>query len=66
MLDQLESNYDCANAGSDLHSLKQELEQFQGQAASSDNEQEEHRNRLENQIRFIENKCSITSEHIPK
>lgn len=64
MLDQLESNYDCANAGSDLHNLKQELEQFQGQ--SSANDQDEQRNRLENQIRFIENKCSITHEHTPK
>ena len=65
MLDQLESNYDCANAGSDLHSLKQELEQFQGQADSSDKEQEEHRNRLENQIRFIENKCSHPKRTYP-
>ncbi|OPH54712.1 DUF2524 domain-containing protein [Paenibacillus ferrarius] len=66
MLDQLESNYDCANAGADLHSLKQELEQFQGQAANSDTAQKEQRNRLENQIRFIENKCSITREHNPQ
>ncbi|UKS24155.1 DUF2524 domain-containing protein [Paenibacillus sp. HWE-109] len=66
MLDQLESNYDCANAGSDLHQLKQELEQFQSQSAGSGNERDEHRNRLENQIRFIENKCSITREHNPQ
>jgi hypothetical protein len=55
MLDNLESNYDCANAGSDLHNLIQELEQFEGP--------EEQRNRLENQIHFIQNKCSIPHEH---
>lgn len=56
MLDKLESSYDCANASSDLHNLIQELEQFQGS--------EEQRNRLENQIHFIQNKCSIPHEHI--
>jgi hypothetical protein len=28
MLNNLESNYDCANAGEDLHQLKQELAQL--------------------------------------
>ncbi|MBA2937884.1 DUF2524 domain-containing protein [Paenibacillus sp. CGMCC 1.16610] len=55
MLNDLDSNYDCANAGNDLHNLIQELEQFEGP--------EEQRNRLENQIHFIQNKCSITHEH---
>ncbi|WNR44529.1 DUF2524 domain-containing protein [Paenibacillus roseipurpureus] len=57
MLNNLDSNYDCANAGSDLHELLQELEQCQGS--------EEDKNRLENQIRFIRNTCSITHEHTP-
>ncbi|NOV00870.1 DUF2524 domain-containing protein [Paenibacillus planticolens] len=57
MLDNLESSYDCANASSDLHNLIQELEQFQGS--------QEQRNRLENQIHWIQNKCSIPHEHIP-
>ncbi|MCY9658100.1 DUF2524 domain-containing protein [Paenibacillus chondroitinus] len=55
MLNNLDSNYDCANAGNDLHNLIQELEQFEGP--------EEQRNRLENQIHFIQNKCSIPHEH---
>jgi hypothetical protein len=58
MLENVESNYDCANAGDDLHNLIQELEQFQGS--------EEQCNRLKNQIQFIQNKCSITQEHDPK
>ncbi|MNQ67966.1 hypothetical protein D3C85_825080 [compost metagenome] len=58
MLENVESNYDCANAGDDLHNLIQELQQFQGS--------EEQRNRLENQIQFIQNKCSITHENTPK
>ncbi|MEW9698457.1 DUF2524 domain-containing protein [Paenibacillus sp. SI8] len=58
MINNLESNYDCANAGNDLHSLKEELQQFQTQASSSQ-EANETLNRIENQIRFIENKCSI-------
>ncbi|MCD9020290.1 DUF2524 domain-containing protein [Cohnella silvisoli] len=60
MLNQLESDYDCSNAGDDLHQLKQELEKL---IASSDNdhsaEVQETRNRLENQIHFIQNKCDI-------
>ncbi|MBD0381178.1 DUF2524 domain-containing protein [Paenibacillus sedimenti] len=62
MIENLESNYDCANAGNDLHSLKEELQQFQSQDDSSQ-EAREHLNRLENQIRFIENKCSILHNH---
>ncbi|CAN7758488.1 DUF2524 domain-containing protein [Paenibacillus sp. LjRoot153] len=58
MLENVESNYDCANAGDDLHNLIQELEQFHGS--------EEQCNRLKNQIHFIQNKCSITHEHNPK
>ena len=62
MIDNLESNYDCANAGNDLHSLKEELQQLQAQDASSQ-EAKEHLNRIENQIRFIENKCSFHHSH---
>jgi hypothetical protein len=61
MLDQLESNYDCAHADQDLPRLLQELEQWNAKPDLSDEEQE-YRNRLENQIRFIRNKCSITGE----
>lgn len=58
MLDNLESNYDCANAGDDLHQLKQELESLRAQQAE-DKESQETINRLENQISFILNKCDI-------
>ncbi|GIP51341.1 MULTISPECIES: DUF2524 domain-containing protein [Paenibacillus] len=58
MLDNLESNYDCASAGDDLHQLKQELATLRGQNAG-DQESQERINRLENQISFIMNKCDI-------
>lgn len=58
MMEHLESNYDCANAGADLHSLKEELDHLKAQG-TPDKESQELLNRIENQIRFIENKCSI-------
>ncbi|TFE25531.1 DUF2524 domain-containing protein [Cohnella luojiensis] len=60
MLNQLESNYDCSNAGDDLHQLKQELEQLIGNGGDGLSEEtNEIKNRLENQIHFIQNKCDI-------
>lgn len=57
MLNELESHYDCARAGEDLHQLLQELDQIrQGSDAEID---KERMNRIENQIHFIRNKCSI-------
>ncbi|MEE4568033.1 DUF2524 domain-containing protein [Paenibacillus polymyxa] len=58
MIDNLESNYDCAHAGEDLHQLKQELATLQAQGAN-DQASKEAINRLENQISFILNKCDI-------
>ncbi|MDQ0064047.1 DUF2524 domain-containing protein [Paenibacillus harenae] len=58
MLDNLESNYDRANAGDDLHQLKQELESLRGQQ-TEDKESHYTINRHENQISFILNKCDI-------
>lgn len=58
MLDNLESNYDCAQAGHDLEQLLNELAELQsGDEASQ--EAREQINRLENQISFIRNKCDI-------
>jgi hypothetical protein len=57
LIDNLESNYDCANASEDLHLLLKELEELNGGGGSADTE--ERRNRLENQISFIRNKCDI-------
>ncbi|MBW7453939.1 DUF2524 domain-containing protein [Paenibacillus sepulcri] len=60
MLNQLESNYDCSNAGEDLHQLKQELEQLMSKSSSEHStEEKETLNRLQNQIHFIHNKCDI-------
>jgi hypothetical protein len=62
MLDNVESNYDCANAGADLHGLLEELTALKGDSEPS-KETEMHINRIENQISFIENKCSIRPQH---
>ncbi|MGQ3477253.1 DUF2524 domain-containing protein [Paenibacillus sp. TY11] len=59
MIENLESNYNCANAGQDLHQLKQELAALQEQGAN-DQASKEAIHRLENQISFILNKCDIT------
>ncbi|MGW8958848.1 DUF2524 domain-containing protein [Paenibacillus sp. NPDC055715] len=58
MIDNLESNYNCANAGQDLHQLKQELAALQEQDVN-DQASKETIHRLENQISFILNKCDI-------
>lgn len=58
MLDILESDYNCANAGDDLHRLKQELATLREQGTEGQ-ETQEQLNRLENQISFIMNKCDI-------
>ncbi|WP_028548763.1 hypothetical protein [Paenibacillus sp. UNC451MF] len=58
MTDNLESNYNCAQAGNDLHELQQQLNSMQSSSNGS-KEQQEEINRLENQIRFIKNKCDI-------
>lgn len=60
MLEQLESNYDCSNAGSDLPKLLQELDDRRAEAGDNASlEDREMLNRLENQISFIRNKCRI-------
>ncbi len=59
MLDNLESDYNCANASDDLHQLKQELATLREQG-TEDQETQEQLNRLENQISFIMNKCDIS------
>ncbi|MND91829.1 hypothetical protein D3C76_223920 [compost metagenome] len=58
MIDNLESDYNCAQAGDDLHQLKQELAALRGRGNESEEVQEQI-NRLENQISFIMNKCDI-------
>jgi hypothetical protein len=63
MLDNLESNYDCANAGDDLHELKQELASLREHPVESQ-ESQETINRLENQISFILNKCDINHQSV--
>ncbi|MDR0268675.1 DUF2524 domain-containing protein [Paenibacillus sp.] len=58
MLDNLESSYDCASAGEDLHQLKLELSSLRG-LNHEDQATKEKINRIENQITFIMNKCDI-------
>ncbi|WP_426453432.1 DUF2524 domain-containing protein [Paenibacillus sp. S-38] len=59
MLEHLESNYDCAEAGQDLHALLSELAELRGRGPDVDALASERINRLENQISFIKNKCDI-------
>mgnify|MGYP000851173022 FL=1 len=58
MPENLESSYDCSNAGEDLHRLKRELASLRERGSDSP-EDREAINRLENQISFIMNKCDI-------
>ncbi|MCP1307210.1 DUF2524 domain-containing protein [Paenibacillus tyrfis] len=57
MVDNLESNYDCSNAGGDLQELQQQLAGMHN--TELDEQSQQTVNRLENQIRFIKNKCDI-------
>ncbi|WP_336786290.1 DUF2524 family protein [Paenibacillus sp. MMO-177] len=58
MTSDLNSSYDCANASTDLPNLISQLDSLRNGSASTAEQQEEI-NRLENQIRFIQNKCDI-------
>lgn len=58
MLENLESSYNCSNAGNDLHQLQEELNSLSTNA-NGNQEIQDHINRLENQIQFIKNKCDI-------
>ncbi|OBZ16723.1 MULTISPECIES: hypothetical protein [Bacillales] len=63
MLENVDSSYNCSNASHDLPSLLQELEQLELGAQSGQTEEEQqHINRLRNQIHFIRNKCDIPHE----
>ncbi|MDQ1909510.1 DUF2524 domain-containing protein [Paenibacillus sp. GD4] len=59
MINNLESNYDCSNAGQDLEQLQHELATMQATSVNPDKETKDLMNRLENQIHFIKNKCDI-------
>ena len=60
MIEQLESNYDCANASEDLPKLMKELEDLRAQCGDDpSDEMQQTLNRLDNQIHFIRNKCRI-------
>ncbi|WP_169083222.1 DUF2524 domain-containing protein [Paenibacillus sp. PL91] len=63
MLENVDSNYNCANASNDLPSLLQELEQLEQAVQGEQTEEEQqHLNRVRNQIHFIRNKCDIPHE----
>lgn len=60
MTKDLNSQYDCADAGEDLHQLQQQLNALQNDSdIQPSKEVTDLINRLENQIRFIKNKCDI-------
>lgn len=59
MIDNLESRYDCAYSGQDLHELQHDLDALLSSNEPSTKEKEDRIHRLENQIRFIKNKCDI-------
>ncbi|MNZ65447.1 hypothetical protein D3C78_836420 [compost metagenome] len=60
MLNQLESDYNCANASTDLPNLMQELQQLEQAAQNERNEEQQQQlNRIRNQIHFIQTKCDI-------
>ncbi|WP_127531447.1 DUF2524 domain-containing protein [Paenibacillus kobensis] len=61
MTHNLESDYDCANASADLPDLIAQLQSLQNQHSLSD-EQQQLANHLDNQIRFIRNKCDIPKD----
>nr|WP_128894359.1 DUF2524 domain-containing protein [Longirhabdus pacifica] len=58
MINNLESNYNCAHANDDLPQLKQELMILKHHHDGSE-ESKEKINTIENQIHFIENKCHM-------
>lgn len=57
-MDNVESDYSCANASEDLHRLTNQLRELESDPSGS-RATEEHRNRIRNQIEFIRNKCHI-------
>ncbi|MCE5172945.1 DUF2524 domain-containing protein [Paenibacillus profundus] len=60
MLDNIESDYNCARVNDDLPQLIAELESLRTKAIGGmSDEIEQEMNRVENQIHFIKNKCSL-------
>ncbi|GAC43535.1 hypothetical protein [Paenibacillus popilliae] len=57
----LDSSYDCSLTSQDVPKLKSELESLkrQVQTETSSKELQEAINRVENQLHFIKNKCSL-------
>ncbi|MEK3885712.1 DUF2524 domain-containing protein [Paenibacillus sp. PL2-23] len=58
----LNSQYDCANASSDLPALIQQLQQLENGAHDESKQWQDQVNHLRNQIAFIRNKCDLTKE----
>ncbi|OXM88156.1 hypothetical protein [Paenibacillus rigui] len=57
---QINSQYDCADAGTDLHELKQQLSALQAEAGPHAPQATMDKiHQLKNQIEFIKNKCDI-------
>lgn len=59
---QLNSEYDCANASTDLPELMNQLEAMESGTQEKTKQWQDQVNHLQNQIKFIQNKCDLTKD----
>lgn len=59
---QLNSQYDCANASTDLPELMSELEALENGTQEKTKQWKDQVNHLRNQIKLIQNKCDLTQD----
>ncbi|RIX49987.1 DUF2524 domain-containing protein [Paenibacillus nanensis] len=59
---QLNSQYDCANASTDLPELMSQLEALENGTQEKTKQWQDQVNHLRNQIKFIQNKCDLTQD----
>jgi hypothetical protein len=62
MTHSLDSQYDCANASTDLPGLMEQLRELENGTHDQSKQWQDQVNYLQNQIRFIQNKCDIPKE----
>lgn len=62
MTHSLDSQYDCANASTDLPGLMEQLRELENGTHDHSKQWQDQVNHLQNQIRFIQNKCDIPKE----
>lgn len=60
---QSNSDYDCANASTDLPELLSQLNAMENDGTQEKTKQwQDQVNHLHNQIKFIQNKCDLTKD----